>query len=202
MSVQSGEVVFHDGLRGLLVDIDSVHPSPDNYNNGDVDEIMESIRLNGMYRAVYVHRESGDILAGNHTWAACKEMGATQIPAVFLDGDRTTALRIMVGDNGIPRLARPDDAQLLVLLQEIEQASGNTTGTGYTANDIEALKALAEMPVDSDDFAMWPLMTFRVPPHVKAAFERMTSAGHDDRERFEIMLRMAGWDGKAVGSLK
>lgn len=195
MSIQSGSVVFHDGLRDLLVDIDSVHPSADNYNNGDVDEIMESIRLNGMYRPVYVHRDTGDILAGNHTWMACKELNAQQIPVVLLDGDRTTALRIMVGDNGIPRLAKPDDAQLLSLLQEINQAEGSIAGTGYTENDVEMLKALVEVPVDHDEFASWPLLTFRVPPHVKAAFMAMTSAGGDDRTRFEMMLRMAGWDG-------
>lgn len=196
MSIQSGEVVYHSALAPLLVDIDSVQPHIDNYNNGDVDEIIESIHASGMYRAIYVSSK-GEIVAGNHTWMACKQMHAQQIPVIRLDGDDVDQLRIMIADNRIAALARPDDAQLLKLLDRINDAEGNTKGTGYNENDVEVLRALAEIPVAFDnEVASWPLLTFRVPPHAKAAFESMTASAGDDRSRFELLLRLAGWDGK------
>jgi hypothetical protein len=44
---------------------------------------------------------------------------------------------------------------------------------------------------------MWPTVCFQIPPHVKRAFYDMTEVAGGDRERFELMLRLAGWDGRA-----
>lgn len=193
--IRDGLVAYHGDLEPLLIDIDTVTQHPENYNNGDVEALAESIEVNGMYRPIYVQKDTGHIIAGNHTWMACKGLGATRIPAVVLDVDDTTALRIMLADNRIASLAVPDNSQLIELLDRLTETD-SLLGTGYQAQDLEVLRHLADIPVDHDEFATWPTLTFTVPPHVRRAFYEMTEVAVGDRERFELMLRLAGWDGK------
>jgi hypothetical protein len=192
-------VAVHEALSPLMVDIDTVHQHPDNYNNGDEDAIRESVEMNGLYRPVYAQQSTGHLVAGNHVWAVCKEFGAEQIPVVYLDIDDNTAYRIMVGDNWIASLARPDHAGLLTILDRIAATDG-LYGTGVKDTDLDAIRKLAEIPLAYDDYAQWPLIAVRVPPHVRRAYLRMTEVAVGDRERFELLLRLAGWDGKDTRS--
>jgi hypothetical protein len=194
--IRDGFLRYHEDLEPLLQPIDSVTPDPRNYNNGDVEALTESIRENGMYRPVYVQRETGNIIAGNHTWMACKELGATRIPVVYLEGGDTEAAKIMLADNRIASFARPDNGLLLALLEEI--ATNDTlSGTGYNTDDLEVIKHLNEIPLDTDEdsFAQWPTLTVQVPPHVLRGYMHMTREADTDRDRFELLLRLAGWDG-------
>ena len=188
-------MAYHTDLEPLLRDIDSCEQHPDNYNNGDVDAIAESIEINGMYRPIYVQESTGYIIAGNHTWLAAKQLGATRIPVVALDCDNTTATRIMLADNRIASLAVPDNALLLTLLDNLK-ANDSLLGTGYNDTDLTVLHHLAEIAVEYDEYAQWPTITVQVPPHVRRAYLAMTEIAVGDRERFELMLRLAGWDGK------
>jgi ParB-like chromosome segregation protein Spo0J len=187
--IRDGLVGYHSDLRPLLQPIDSVTPHPDNPNNGDLEAITQSIQVNGMYRPVFTQAATGRIIAGNHTWTACKELGAQQIPVVALDVDDTTAVRIMLADNQVAHLAQPDPGLLLHLLDNLDTLHG----TGYTDHDLDVLTALAEIPLQPE-VATWPLLTFRVPPHVQQAFYDLTDAADSDRDRFELLLRLAGWD--------
>ena len=193
--IHSGIVAYHEDLKPLLVDIDSITQHPDNYNNGDIDAITESIEVNGMYRPVYVQKDTGYIVAGNHTWLACKQLGATQIPVVTLDIDENTTRRILLGDNKIAANAMPDPALLLDLL-DLVAAEDNLLGTGYKEHDLDVLHHLAEIPVEHDEFAQWPTITVQVPPYVRRAYMTITASAVGDRERFELLLRLAGWDGR------
>ncbi len=193
--VRSGLVQFHPDLAGLLTPVDTITQHPDNYNNGDVDEIIASIEQNGMYRPLYVQRSTNYILAGNHTYIACLALDATEVPVVYVDCDDDTADRILGGDNWIAGLAVPDPAGELALLERIS-AAGSLLGTGRTDADLHALRELAKIAADNEEFAQWPLLQIRVPPHVRNAYLKMTEVAVGDRERFELMLRLAGWDGK------
>lgn len=194
--IHSGLAQYHDDLAGLLVLIDDVTPHPRNYNNGDVEAISESIEVNGMYRPLFVQKSTGYIIAGNHTWLACKGLGADKVPVVMLDVDDQTAKRIMIADNRTAALAEPDNALLVELLDELAR-DDSLLGTGYREYDHEVLKKLAEIPNDYDEYATWPTICVQVPPHVRRAYHRMTEAAVGDRERFELLLRLAGWDGKS-----
>lgn len=196
MTVRSGMVQFHDSLEPLMRRIDDVQQHPENYNCGDTEALSESIMASGMYRPIYVQKSTGYIVAGNHTWMACKELGAEQIPMVMLDVNDTTARRIMVADNRIASLARPDNGQLLALLDRITAEDQSLMGTGFKDFDLEALRKLADIPVEHDEFGQWPTLSFQVPPATKRAFMEMTEVAGGDRERFELMMRMAGWGGK------
>lgn len=196
--LRSGRVRFHNGLAPLMCPIDSITPAPYNYNNGDVDAVCESIETSGMYRPVYVQQSTGNIIAGNHTWSACKELGADVVPVVYLDVDDSKARRIMVADNQIASLAQPDNGLLVALLDEIDDEYG-LLGTGLTQMEVERLRLLNDIPLDTeeDSFGSWPTFTVKVPPHVMREFMWRTRGADDDRQRFEMLLRLAGWDGSA-----
>jgi hypothetical protein len=188
-------VRYQDDLVPLMQPIDSVKQNPDNYNQGDLEAISESIEVNGMYRPIYVSRQTNLIVAGNHTWHACKELGAEVIPVIWLDGDQTQMVKTMIADNRTAALARPDESQLLSLLTTLHTAD-DLTGTGYKEFDLQALEAVQQIPADLDaDYKSWPTLCFQVPPHVRRAFMSMTDAATGDRERFELLLRLAGWEG-------
>lgn len=194
--IDSGLVRYHDALVPLMVGIDTVFPHPENYNNGDVEEIVESIEVSGMYRPIYVQASTRYIVAGNHTWLACKTLDADSIPVVELDIDDEEAFRIMIEDNEIARKARRDNFALARILENLAQTPQGLRGTGMTAFDLEVIKNLAEIPVEHNEFGTWPTLTFQVPPTVRAAFMKMTREADSDKDKFELLLRLAGWDGK------
>lgn len=141
--LHTGLVLIHDDLAPLLVPIDNIQPHPRNYNNADLERLAESIENNGLYRPVYVQKSTGYILAGNHTWHACKSLDAEQIPVIVLDVDDHAATRILIADNRIAALARPDDALLLNLLDELGR-NQELPGSGYTEDEIESFRLLQE----------------------------------------------------------
>lgn len=192
--IRSGLVAYHDSLRPLLVPIDSVHPHPENHNNGDVEVIAASIEKYGMYRPIQVQTSTGHTPIGNHTWEACKSLGAEVIPVVWVDWDDDTARSAMVDDNEIARLAVVNPAAELALL---EQLAHTTAGLPLTRTEqhVDQLRALAESALDASQIMSWPTVCFKVPPHMRAAFYRITSEAHDETDRFEVLLRLAGWDG-------
>jgi hypothetical protein len=105
-------------LEPLLVPLDSVRQHEDNPNNGDLDAIIESIRVNGFYQPIIVN-EAGQIIAGNHRWQAMHALGATHIPAITVSGDREADVRRMLADNKITRNGWDDDAKVLGLMKEL-----------------------------------------------------------------------------------
>lgn len=188
-------VEFHEDLAALLQPIDGVRPHPQNYNNGDTERLMESIEVNGMYRPIYVQKSTGYIIAGNHTWTACKELGATEVPVVYLDVNDEQAFRVMIADNRIASLAMPDYGELTQLLTRLSGTEIALQGTGYRPEDLRVIEALAEIPLETNEFGTWPTFTVQLPPHVIKAFRDMTREADTDRDRFELLLRLAGWEG-------
>lgn len=198
--MRSGLVQYHESLDPLMVDIDSVIQNPLNYNNGDVDAIIESIEQVGMYRPIIVARDSNEIVAGNHTWMACKSLEATVIPVVWFDGESDAQVKALIGDNHIAGLARTDDAILLDLLNDLE-SKDELIGTGYESPDLERMRKIADMPLDTAGMdrviekSGWPTLFITVPPATLQGFHMLTEdVSGGDRERLEAIMRAAGWE--------
>lgn len=187
--IVSGLVRYHDGLRDLLNRTDSVEPAPWNYNNGDGEAIGESIDENGMVAPLLIQQSTGYIIHGNHTWAEVVERRAELCPMIFLDVTEPEAIRIGIAMNEVAKRARPDKSALLDLLTHLEQPA---VGTGVSEYTIEALQHLEQVPVhyESND---WPMLSIRLPPHLIRAFRDMTHEADTDADRFELLLRIAGW---------
>lgn len=120
-----------------------------NARRGDVDKIAQSLEVNGQYKPIVVNRgtktdTANEVLAGNHTVMAAQKLGWKEIDAVFVDVDRTTAVRIVLVDNQASDSASNDNEALLSLLQEV----GDLAGSAFEQSDLDALLALVEGTTD------------------------------------------------------
>ncbi len=134
--------MIREEIRALAVPIDSVTPYARNPRSGDTDAIGESLRRHGQYRPIVVRHSTREVLAGNHTYAAMMEAGATEIAVTFVDCTDDEAKRIVIVDNRTPDLAVNDDGLLAELLGELD----GLDGTGWDDPSYERL--LAELGDD------------------------------------------------------
>ena len=103
-------------------------PYPRNPRRGDLGAIRESLKANGQYRPLVANRRDRQVLAGNHTLAAARELGWEEVAVTWVDVDEATAARIVVVDNRSSDLAGWDDALLAELLGELDELDG----TGFS----------------------------------------------------------------------
>lgn len=127
-----------------------------NPRRGNITGIAESLRVNGQYRALCVNQGShtgrrNEVLAGNHTLLAARQLGWQSVAVTHVDVDDEHAARIVAADNRTADLGDYDDRLLLELLAELPDLDG----TGYDLGDLDALeKALAAdiSPTPPDEF--------------------------------------------------
>jgi len=132
--------------------ISELSQHPDNANSGDVDAIVESIRVNGFYAPITVQESTGYVIAGNHRLLAAMKTGATTIPGIVLDVTNLEAKRMMVVDNRITRMGHDDEGMLANILEELYATDSGLAGTGYDHDDYEYLMALVNEPLMESDF--------------------------------------------------
>lgn len=183
------------------VPIDSIEPHPDNPNEGDVGAIEESVdAVGGFYNVIFVQQSSGRIIAGEHRWRTLQQRGSPTAPVVYLDVDDATALRIMIGDNEIPRRrSRPDERALAELLTDLaQQTSEGLAGTGFDGQALDDLVAFVAGPPDLDELArnlgapemsdFWPVVRLVVPAPLRDRWEAATKHLGSDSEKLEFVL--------------
>lgn len=190
--MMSGMVQFHPSVEPLLVPIDQITSHPDNPRNGDVEAIVESIEVNGYIAPIIAQTGTGYILAGNHRYYALSQLGSEVAPVIWVDVDEKAAKRYLLADNRTSDLGQYDNAALVELLETLQE-SDSLLGSGYNEADLENLQHILEIKPDYGDHASWPTISVQVPPHVKNAYYDMTEHAVGDRERFELLLRLAGW---------
>lgn len=145
-------VRFAKSLTPLLVPIDQVRQHPDNPNNGDDENLMESIQINGFVTAVTADARTGYIVAGNTRYRTLLALGATQIPVIWEDGwDEMGAKRYLVGDNASARKAVMDDGALAELLNELRASEQGLLGSSFTDAEhdhllLDLANAVGEVP--------------------------------------------------------
>lgn len=141
---------FHESSIPFLVGIDKVHPNPRNENGNDTDAIVESIATNGFYGAVIADQD-GMLIAGHGRYAALVQLGADQIPVLFIEASPEQASRIRIADNRTTRLGRDDPALILETLEELLASDVGLVGSGYRDEDLEFLRDSLEDPLEFDE---------------------------------------------------
>ncbi|MGW4138827.1 ParB N-terminal domain-containing protein [Streptomyces mirabilis] len=136
-----------ESLLSLAVPVDELTGYHRNPRTGDVEAIAESLRVNGQYKAIVVNRGThtgrpNEILAGNHTWAAAKELGWEQIAATWVDVSEEDAARIVVVDNRTSDLAGYDSELLADILEDLPDLDG----TGYDQTALDKLLDSRALP--------------------------------------------------------
>lgn len=129
------------------VELDKVHPHPENPNIGDQDVIAESFSSNGFYGVLVVDGRNGNVLVGNHRWKVAKREGAKRLPMVFVQPrDDAHARRILAVDNRSTELARRDERMLIELLRGLGEDPDALLGTGYDERALARLLVTADPP--------------------------------------------------------
>lgn len=138
----------------------ALRPHPANPRNGDVQGIMQSVRLHGVYRPIIVARDF-TILAGHHLYAALGELGYDTVPIIQLphDPNSAEAKKIMLVDNRLSDQAMYDTGVLLDLLNDVDALDG-LVGTGYATSDLDDIRALVE---ESEPLSFGPDVVERLP---------------------------------------
>lgn len=125
-------VRFPDAVKPLLRPISEIHQHPDNPNNGDIDNLIESIQESGFVTVITADSRTGEIIAGNHRYQALLALGATHAPVLWVDHmDKEGALRYLVGDNASSRRAVMDQHHLAELLGYLHDTERGLVGTGF-----------------------------------------------------------------------
>lgn len=111
-----------------------------NPRRGNIPVITESLEHLGQYRPIVVNLGThtgrpNEVLAGNHTLLAARELGWERIDAVTVDVDEETAARIVLVDNRSSDLAANDDEALVALLQDLPDLEA----TGWTEDELKRL---------------------------------------------------------------
>lgn len=126
---------FDRWLADFMVHRDEIHPDPLNDNNGDVEALVESIEVNGCYRPIFVNQETKLITGGHTLYEALLSLDAVYVPVAWGDGSEEIHRRRLIGDNQIARLARPDRALTVQMLDTLRDTPLALLGTGFTEDE-------------------------------------------------------------------
>lgn len=141
---------IHPTIEQLAVPIDGLQHYGMNPRRGDVAAIASSLEHNGQYKPITVRTGTFEVLAGNHTLKAARELGWDQIAATFVDVTDEQAARIVLVDNRTNDLATYDEAALAEMLQGL----GDLEGTGFDQAALDDLiHGVEQEPADAPDSA-------------------------------------------------
>jgi ParB-like chromosome segregation protein Spo0J len=125
------------------VPVKDLHTYHKNPRRGKVPAIEESLNVNGQYKPIVVNvgtytGRPEEVLAGNHTLIAARNLGWDSIAVVHVDVDEDAAARIVLVDNRIGELGESDPDDVMDLLKTLESLEG----TGYTQAELDELNKI------------------------------------------------------------
>jgi len=138
-----------DSLKGLAVPIDSLKPDPRNarlHPERNLEALRNSLRYYGQRKPIVVRKDDSRIIAGNGLWQAAKDLGWTEIAAVFVDDDDAAATGYALMDNQSAILAEWDFDRLGELVTELQDMDFDLDLTGFSADQLHILSASWEGP--------------------------------------------------------
>ena len=142
-----------DSLKALAVSIDSLRHDAANarrHGQRNLDAIKASLAQFGQRKPIVVQRDGMIVRAGNGTLEAARELGWTEIAAVVIDEDGTTATQFAIADNRTAELAEWDNETLATLLDGWDEETRKAVG--FDPKDVqELLKNLEPKEVAEDD---------------------------------------------------
>ncbi|QDP67388.1 MAG: hypothetical protein Unbinned6224contig1003_12 [Prokaryotic dsDNA virus sp.] len=118
------------------VKINSLKEFPDNPRSSNLESIKISLEKHGQYRPLTVNKNNNEILTGNHTWLAMKELGYETCDVMFVDVDDIKARKIVLVDNRLNELATYDKTKLSNMLGDLMEL-GALFGTGFSADEVD-----------------------------------------------------------------
>ena len=112
-------------------------PTNPRRNDAAVPPVAASLRRFGWQQPI-VARRSGEVIAGNTRLKAAQELGMTEVPVWWFDGDDLAAVAFSIADNRTHEFAEWNDAELAKLLAQLKKED-SLDGVGYSDEDLDAL---------------------------------------------------------------
>lgn len=125
--------------------VSELEPWPGNPRRGNREAIRESIEANGVYKPLLVQRGTRRVLVGNNTLAVARELGIAEIDVIYKNVNDDAARRIMLADNRTGDLGEYDEERL----RESFLAMDSLAGTGWSAQDVDAIMERAQAEQDA-----------------------------------------------------
>jgi hypothetical protein len=142
-------------LQSLAVPIGKVRTMKGNPRRGDVDAVVRSLEAFGQRKPIVARVETGEVIAGNHTFMAAQRLGWEEIAVVWVEDDDTTAKAFALADNRTSDLGEYDSEALAEMMAEVlEEEAELLTAASYSIADLDDLLAaalVAEPSSDEDD---------------------------------------------------
>jgi DNA modification methylase len=129
-----------EALRPLAVSIDSLHHDAANarrHGERNLDAIRASLAQFGQRKPIVVQRDGMIVRAGNGTLEAARALGWSEIAAVVIDEDGTTAAQFAIADNRTAELAEWDNETLATLLDGWDAQTN--ASLGFDQDDVDQL---------------------------------------------------------------
>lgn len=124
-----------DDLIPLATTVETLKPWGRNPRKGNIEAIARSLAKFGQRRPIVARRKTNEVIAGNHTLAAAKQLGWKQIAVVWVDDDEQMATAFALADNRTQDLGYYDEELLEELIGSIEEQD-LLLASGYS-DDVE-----------------------------------------------------------------
>jgi DNA modification methylase len=111
--------VIADDLATLATSVDDLELLDGNPRRGDIDAVARSLDRFGQRKPIVVRRSDRQVVAGNHTLQAARQLGWSEIAVVWVDDDEVTAKAFALADNRTAELGDYDDQLLADLLKAV-----------------------------------------------------------------------------------
>lgn len=123
-----------------------------NPKRGDVDRIAKSLMENGQYKTIILRKDTNEVLAGNHTLKAARQLGWNEIAVEYVEVmNDEHAAQIVLVDNAS---ADWGDYDLTVRSELLASLSDPSYGTGFEGAELEAaLNDVVQEPAEVPDGA-------------------------------------------------
>lgn len=111
---------------------------------------MRSLDKFGQRKPIVARVQSGEIIAGNHAFAAAKRLGWPEIAVVWVEDDDTTAKAFALADNRTSELGGWDNEMLAEIIAEVLADDLDLLeAASYQQSDLE--KLIAETTANAED---------------------------------------------------
>lgn len=129
--------------RNVMLRVDSLHPHPDNPRKdvGDVTELADSIKANGIFQNLTVIETDGEnedytVIIGHRRLAAAKQAGLKEIPCMVVEMTANEQVSTMLLENmqrnDLTVYEQAQGFQMMLDLGETEQSIAEKTGFSKT----------------------------------------------------------------------
>lgn len=140
--VEPVEHGIHESLLPLAAPIAELHELDGNPRKGDVQAVARSLQRFGQRKPIIARADTGEIVAGNHTWKAAKKLGWNSIAVLFVSDDEATAKAFALADNRTADLGEYDNEALVEMMEYVLDADEELLhAASFTEADIDALLA-------------------------------------------------------------